>query len=268
MFATASDRRSVRFRALEVPDSLPAAATLVALGLLLLAGGGPLRSALATFALGTAIVIAAMWLRGAVSRHRARRRAEASHAAVLAGAASRLRAAVGDHELAVALDVLTGGPLGPPRSVAAIAREVGAATRAAGVPVVVAVDEDAVVPGLDGAVRALVRRAVALGPPQATVTVAVTTRPRRDPRRGLGGGRRVRRRAGPRARPPRRRRRPRLRGPRRPRAAYARDSRRRNGRSSSVKRISARTAALRMYHGHGPMTSSSDPASGFSRSHM
>ena len=175
MFAGASHRRPIRPRALEVPDSLPAAAALVALGLLLVAGGGPLRSALATFALGTAVVIAAVWLRGALSRRRARRRAEASHAAVIAGAASRLRDAVGDHELVVALDVLTGGPLGPPRSVAAVAREVGATMRTAGVPVSVAVDHDATVAGLDGAVRALVRRAVAVAPPHSTVSVAITT---------------------------------------------------------------------------------------------
>jgi hypothetical protein len=171
MFVTASGRRSVRFRPLEVPDVWPAAAIIVSLGLLLFAGGGPLRSALATFALGTAGVIGALWLRGAVARQRARRRAEASHAALIAGTASRLRTAIGDHELAVALDVLTGGPLGPPRSVAAIAREVAAATRSAGVPVALAVDDDATVAGLDGAIRALVRRAAAEG----AVAVAVTT---------------------------------------------------------------------------------------------
>ena len=174
MLAGAS-RRSVRLRAHEVPDTWPAAAVLVALGLLLFAGGGPLRSALATFAAGTAVVVGALWLRGVVARRRERRRAEASHAAVVAGTASRLRAAIGDQELAVALDVLTGGPLGPPRSLAAVAREVGAATRSAGVPVVVAVDEDQVVAGLDGVVRALVRRAVAVAPPQSTITVAVTS---------------------------------------------------------------------------------------------
>ena len=171
MFATASGRRSVRFRALEVPDIWPAAAVVVALGLLLFAGGGPLRPALATFALGTAGVVAALWLRGAVSRRRARRAAEASHAALIAGAASRLRTAVGDHELAVALDVLTGGPLGPSRSVAAIAREIAAATRSAGVPVALAVDQDASVAGVDGAIRGMVRRAAAHG----AVSVAVTT---------------------------------------------------------------------------------------------
>ena len=171
MFATASGRRHVRFRPLEVPDVWPAAAVVVSLGLLLLAGDGPLGSALATFAIGTAAVIGALWLRGAVARHRARRRAEASHAALIAGTASRLRTAVGDHELAVALDMLTGGPLGPPRSVAAIAREVAAATRSAGVPVALAVDHDATVAGLDGAIRALVRRAAA----QGAVGVAVTT---------------------------------------------------------------------------------------------
>jgi hypothetical protein len=171
MFVTASGRRHVRFRPLEVPDVWPAAAVVVALGLLLLAGGGPLGSALATFALGTAGVIGAMWLRGAVARHRARRRAEANQAALIAGAASRLRRAVGDHELAVALDVLTGGPLGPPRSVAATAREVAAATRSAGVPVTLAVDQDTRVAGLDGAIRALVRRAAAHG----AVGMAVTS---------------------------------------------------------------------------------------------
>jgi hypothetical protein len=175
MFVTASRRRTVRLRAHEVPDVWPAAAVVAALGILLLAGGGPLRPALATFAIGTAAVVGALWLRGAVARHRARRRAEAAHAALIAAAASRLRDAVGDHELAVALDVLTGGPLGPARSVAAIAREVAATTRSAGVPVVVAVDHDVRAPGLDGALHALVRRAVAVSPPQSTVTVAVTT---------------------------------------------------------------------------------------------
>lgn len=175
MFVSTSDRRPVRFRALEVPDSWPAAAVIATLGLLLVAGGGPLRPALATFALGTAGVVATVWLRGVLARQRARRRAEASHAAVIAGTASRLRAVVGDHELAVALDVLTGGPLGPARSVGAVAREAGAATRSAGVPVVVAVDDDALVPGIDGVLRALVRRAVAVSPPRSTVTVAVTT---------------------------------------------------------------------------------------------
>jgi hypothetical protein len=169
MFVTA--RRPVRFRPLEVPDVWPAAAVIVSLGLLLLAGGGPLHSALATFAIGTAAVIGALWLRGAHARHRARRRAEANQAALIAGTAARLRTAIGDHELAVALNILTGGPLGPPRSVGAIAREVAAATRAAGVPIAVAVDDDAHVAGLDGAIRALVRRAAA----QGAVSVAVTT---------------------------------------------------------------------------------------------
>jgi hypothetical protein len=173
MFAGASGRRHVRFRPLEVPDLWPAAAVIVTLALLLVVGGGPFPSALATFAVGTAGVVGALWLRGAVARQRARRRAEASHAALIAGTASRLRSAVGDHELAVALDVLTGGPLGPPRSVAAIAREVAAATRSAGVPVTVAVDDDASVAGVDGAIRALVRRAVAVAP--QAVSVAVTT---------------------------------------------------------------------------------------------
>jgi hypothetical protein len=171
MFVTASGRRHVRFRPLEVPDVWPAAAVVVALGLLLLAGGGPLGSALATFAIGTAGVIGAVWLRGAVARHRARRRAEATQAALIAGTASRLRTAIGDHELAVALDVLTGGPLGPPRSVGAIAREVAAAMRSTGVPVTLAVDDDAKVAGVDGAIRALVRRAAAHG----VVGMAVTT---------------------------------------------------------------------------------------------
>jgi hypothetical protein len=169
MLVTAS--RRPRLRALEVPDTWPAAAAIVALAGLLIAGGGPLRSALATFALGTAAVVAVVWLRGLTARHRARRRAEARHAALIGTAASRLRDAVGDHELAVALDVLTGGPLGPPRSIAATAREVGALTRSACVPVVVAVDYDAKVAGLDGAIRALVRRAASHG----AVQVAVTT---------------------------------------------------------------------------------------------
>jgi hypothetical protein len=175
MLVTAPRRPSVRFRALEVPDTWPAAALIVALASLLVAGGGPLGSALATFTLGTAGVVAAVWLRGVAARRQARRHAEASHAAVIAAAASRLRAAVGDHELAVALDVLTGGPLGPQRSVAAIAREAGASARSACVPVVVSVDDDARVAGLDTAVRALVRRAVAVAPSHSAVSIAVTT---------------------------------------------------------------------------------------------
>lgn len=171
MLVSASRRSSVRLRALEVPDTWPAAAVIVALASLLVAGGGPLRSALATFALGTAVVVAVVWLRGLTARHRARRRAETRQAALIGAAASRLREAVGDHELAVALNVLTGGPLGPPRSIAAIAREVGALTRTAGVPVAVAVDDDTKVAGLDGAIRALVRRAAS----QGAVQVAVTT---------------------------------------------------------------------------------------------
>ena len=171
MLVSASRRSSVRLRALEVPDTWPAAAVILALASLLVAGGGPLRSALATFALGTAVVVAVVWLRGLTARHRARRRAETRQAALIGAAASLLREAVGDHELAVALNVLTGGPLGPPRSIAAIAREVGALTRTAGVPVAVAVDDDTKVAGLDGAIRALVRRAAS----QGAVQVAVTT---------------------------------------------------------------------------------------------
>ena len=71
MFATAPGRRHVRFRPLEVPDVWPAAAVVVSLGLLLLAGDGPLGSALATFAIGTAAVIGALWL-AAPSRATAR----------------------------------------------------------------------------------------------------------------------------------------------------------------------------------------------------
>jgi hypothetical protein len=167
--------RTVRTRPLEVPDSAPAVAALAALGLLLVAGGGPLGPALATFAIGVTGVVAAVWLRGLVVRRRARRRAEASHAALIAGTAARLRDALGDHELVVALDVLTGGYPGPPRSLAAVAREMGGQMRAAGVPVAVAVDDDAKVAGLDTAVRALVRRAAAVAPEQSAIAVAVTT---------------------------------------------------------------------------------------------
>ena len=167
--------RTVRTRPLEVPDSAPAVAALAALGVLLVAGGGPLGPALTTFAIGFTGVVVAVWLRGLAVRRRARRRAEASHAALIAGAASRLRDALGDHELVVALDVLTGGYPGPPRSLAAVAREMGAQMRAAGGPVAVAVDDDATVAGLDTAVRALVRRAAAVAPEQSAIAVAVTT---------------------------------------------------------------------------------------------
>jgi hypothetical protein len=150
--------RSVRLRPLEVPDSWPAAAVLAALGLLLVAGGGPLRPALATFALGVTGVLAALWLRGAL----ARRRAEAAHDAVVAETAARLQGAV-DHPLASALAALVGRTDDPPRSVAAVAREVAAAARSDDVPVIVSVGADATVAGIDQALHLLVRRAAATG---------------------------------------------------------------------------------------------------------
>ena len=171
MFVTASGRRSVRFRPLEVPDVWPAAAVIVSLGLLLVAGGGPLHSALATFALGTAGVIGALWLRGArrPPPRPAARRGEPRGA----DRRDRLAAAHGDRRPRARGRARRPHrrPAGPPRSVAAIAREVAAATRSAGVPVALAVDEDATVAGLDGAIRALIRRAAA----QGAVGVAVTT---------------------------------------------------------------------------------------------
>jgi uncharacterized membrane protein len=83
MPATASDRRRSGYRlaAREVPAPWVAAAAVVALGLLLFAGGGPLRPALATFGLGALAALALTWLHGAAARHRARRRADAAHAA-------------------------------------------------------------------------------------------------------------------------------------------------------------------------------------------
>jgi signal transduction histidine kinase len=179
MLASASDRRPVHLRPRELPDALPAAAALVAFGLLLVAGGGPLRPALATFALATAGVLAALWLRGAVAGNRARRRAEAVHAAVVAEAVGRLRADLQDHragDLAAALEALVGGAAAP-GSVAAVARAAAAATRseARDVPVIVSVAEDMTVaaPGLDQALGGLLRRAVAAAPAGSTVTVAV-----------------------------------------------------------------------------------------------
>jgi hypothetical protein len=90
----ASDRRRSGYRlaAREVPAPWVAAAAVVALGLLLFAGGGPLRPALATFALGSLAALALTWLHGAAARHRARRRAEAAHAAVMREGLARLRA--------------------------------------------------------------------------------------------------------------------------------------------------------------------------------
>ena len=207
MLASAK-RRPVRLKALDVPDAFPAVAVIVALGLLLYAGGGPLRPALATFAIGTAIVVAALWLRGWMSRHRARRRAEAAHAAVLHGAASRLRTVTGDHELAVALDVFDRRRARPP----ALGRRKRAGDRRRNAP--------HGRPGRGGGRRRRGgrrhRRSAAR--PRLASRRQVHARHRRGhhgPGRGSGRrtARRLRGRPRPRARPSRGSRGPRLRGP-------------------------------------------------------
>jgi hypothetical protein len=199
----ASDRRRSGYRlaAREVPAPWVAAAAVVALGLLLFAGGGPLRPALATFALGTLAALALTWLHGAAARHRARRRAEAAHAAVMREGLARLRTArrppptarvadAGDRrsphagaelaadDLLAILAALSGAePPGPPRSLAALTRSAAAAVRADArdVALVVAVEQDTRVrgAGLEPALRGLLRHAADASPEGATVTAAI-----------------------------------------------------------------------------------------------
>jgi hypothetical protein len=203
MPATASDRRRSGYRlaAREVPAPWVAAAAVVALGLLLFAGGGPLRPALATFALGALAALALTWLHGAAARHRARRRADAAHAAVMREGLARLRAgrthsprtahAAGERspapagaadvaadDLLAILAALSGAEApGPPRSLAALVRSAAAAVRArAGdVTLVVAVEQDTPVraAGLEPALRGLLCHAAGASPAGATVTAAV-----------------------------------------------------------------------------------------------
>jgi hypothetical protein len=185
MPATASDRRRSGYRlaAREVPAPWVAAAAVVALGLLLFAGGGPLRPALATFALGALAALALTWLHGAASRHRARRRAEAAHAAVMREGLARLRAgrtagARDADDLLAILAALSGAdPPGPPRSLAALVRSAAAAVRphARDVALVVAVEQDTPISaaGLEPALRALLRHAAGASSAGATVTAAI-----------------------------------------------------------------------------------------------
>jgi hypothetical protein len=183
MPATASDRRRAGYRIAprEVPAPWLAAVAVVALGLLLIAGGGPLRPALGTFGLGALAAIALTWLHGALARHRARRRAEAAHAAVLREGVARLRGSsptIDADELLAALAALTGSePPGPPRSLAALARSAAAAVRAedGDVALVVAVEQDTPVcaAGLEPALRGLLRHAAGSSPPGSTLTAAI-----------------------------------------------------------------------------------------------
>ena len=181
MPAATSDRRRAGWRigAREVPAPWLAAGAVVALGLLLIAGGGPLRPALATFGLGLLVALALTWLHGAAARWRARRRAEVAHAAVMREGMARLRAEP-DDDLLAALAALGGAePPGPPQSLAATARSAVADVRAAAgardVRVVVAVEQDTPVhaAGVGPALRALLRHAVSGSPRGSTVTAAI-----------------------------------------------------------------------------------------------
>jgi signal transduction histidine kinase len=192
MPATASDRRRSGYRlaAREVPVAWLSAAALAVLGLLLIAGGGPLRPALATFGLGA---LAVTWLHAVAARRRGRRRAERVHAAVMREGLARLRDAHGPdagglagaagrdgHDLLAALAALSGADApGAPRSLAAAVRAAAATARpdaeARDVRLLIAVDQDTRVrvAGLEPALRGLLRHAAAASPPGATVTVAV-----------------------------------------------------------------------------------------------
>jgi signal transduction histidine kinase len=192
MPASASERRrrGYRLAAREVPSTWLAAGGVVALGLLLIAGGGPLRPALATFGIGVVAALALAWFHGAAARYRARRRAEAADAAVLRECVARLRAAadggagaqvsVRTSELLAALAALVGAD--QPRasaSLAALSRGAAAAVRPEAddrdVRLIVAVGQDTTVDGagLDPALRGLLRSAAAASPPGSTVTVSL-----------------------------------------------------------------------------------------------
>jgi len=181
MRVTASDRPGA-----DAPIGWLAAGGVVALGLLLIAGDGPLRPALATFGLGILLAVGLTWGYGAAQRRLARRRAAAGDAVVVREAIARLRRGLeaGDgvemHELAATLDAIAGtADPGPPRSLAALARGAAAAVRrgadARDVRVVVAVADDTSVrgAGLELAVAALLRRAIASAPAGSTVTAAI-----------------------------------------------------------------------------------------------
>ena len=181
MPATTSQRRRAGWRigAREVPAPWLAAGAVVALGLLLIAGGGPLRPSLATFGLGLLAALGLTWLHGAAARWRARRRAEVAHAAVMREGMARLQAQP-DADLLAALSALAGAePPGPPRSLAASARSAAADVRtdagARDVRVVVAVEQDTPVraAGLEPALRGLLRHAVSASPRGSTITAAI-----------------------------------------------------------------------------------------------
>jgi hypothetical protein len=185
MPATASDRHRSGFRivAREVPAPWVAAGAVAVLGLLLIAGGGPLRPALATFGIGVLAALTLTWLHGAAARWRARRRAEIAHGAVMREGMRRLRAAQpggSSDELLSVLAALAGAEdPGPPRSLAAATRSAVARVRAdAGareVQLMVAVDRDTRVrvAGLEPALRGLLRHAASASPPGSTVTAAI-----------------------------------------------------------------------------------------------
>jgi hypothetical protein len=179
-------RAGYRIAAREVPTTWLAAGAVVALGLLLIAGGGPLRPALATFGIGLVVALTLAWLHGAVARHRARRRAESAHAAVMREGMARLRTAGAEapdleaSDLLAALAALAGADTpGPPRSLAALARAAAAEARshadARGVRLIVAVGEDTTVrgAGLEPALRGLLMRAATTAPAGSTVTAAI-----------------------------------------------------------------------------------------------
>lgn len=193
MPASASEgrRRGYRLAAREVPSTWLAAGGVVALGLLLIAGGGPLRPALTTFGVGLLAALGLAWLHGAAARYRTRRRAEAVDAAVMREAVVRLRAvmepmpstgmvSMRTNELLGALAAVVGAD-GPeaPASLAGLTRAAAAAVRPEAdgrdVRLIVAVGEDMTVrgAGLDPALRGLLRRAATASPPGSTVTVAI-----------------------------------------------------------------------------------------------
>jgi hypothetical protein len=183
MPVSASRRRRAGYRitAREVPTTWLAAGAVVALGLLLIAGGGPLRPSLGTFGVGVIAATTFAWLHGAVVRHRARRRAEAAHATVMREGLSRLRAGMKPaDELVAALAALAGADAdASSSSLAALTRAAAAGVRPAAdagdVRLVVAVGEDMIVgaAGLEPALRGLLRGAVSASPPGSTVTAAI-----------------------------------------------------------------------------------------------
>jgi len=190
MPVTASERRraGLRIGAREIPVTWLSGAGLVALGVLLIAGDGPLEPALATFALGLVAALALTWLHGATSRYRVRRRAEAEHAIVLHEGIARLRRGLAAdrpdaaelHELAAALAAVAGAPEpGPARSLAGLVRAAAALARpvaeARDVRLIVAVDDDAPVrgSGLELALGGLLRRAAQTAPPGTDVIAAI-----------------------------------------------------------------------------------------------